>query len=164
MVALHQEGAPLKLTIEGKPLQSRDKHGSWRSEAIGICFSMTTVFRSDVLANAMSRIADLPTIPLIFVRTIIQVVTTYKSLAPFIANHILPKLVTKKIWEIPQLWDGFIMLAKRIAPASFGALLQLPKEQLKEVVEKQPGLKSGLKGFLANKPGSKAAMAEVGLH
>ncbi|KIR28658.1 symplekin [Cryptococcus deuterogattii LA55] len=145
MVALHQEGAPLKLTIE----------------AIGICFSMTTVFRSDVLANAMSRIADLSTIPLIFVRTIIQVVTTYKSLAPFIANHILPKLVTKKIWEIPQLWDGFIMLAKRIAPASFGALLQLPKEQLKEVVEKQPGLKSGLKGFLANKPGSKAAMAEI---
>lgn len=124
---------------------------------------MTTVFRSDVLANAMSRIADLSTIPLIFVRTIIQVVTTYKSLAPFIANHILPKLVTKKIWEIPQLWDGFIMLAKRIAPASFGALLQLPKEQLKEVVEKQPGLKSGLKGFLANKPGSKAAMAEVSL-
>ncbi|WVO15435.1 hypothetical protein L204_103093 [Cryptococcus depauperatus] len=145
MVALHQEGAPLKLTIE----------------AIGICFSMTQVFRGDVLANAMSQIAKLPTIPLMFVRTLIQVVATYKSVSSFVANHILPPLITKKIWEIPQLWDGFIMLAKRIAPASCGALLQLPKEQLKEVLEKQPGLKTHLKEFLANKPGNKAAMVEI---
>ncbi|WVQ74393.1 hypothetical protein IAR50_003994 [Cryptococcus sp. DSM 104548] len=146
MVALHQEGgAPLKEIIE----------------AVKVCFSMTTVFRSDVLANAMSRIADLPVIPLIFVRTIIQVANTYKSLAPFIANHILPKLVTKRIWESAQLWDGFVMLAKRIAPASFGALLQLPREQLREVVEKQPSMKAGLKNFLASKPGSKAALLEI---
>ncbi|ODN76924.1 hypothetical protein L202_05498 [Cryptococcus amylolentus CBS 6039] len=146
MVALHQEGgAPLKEIIE----------------AVKVCFSMTTVFRSDVLANAMNRIADLPTIPLIFVRTIIQVANTYKSLAPFIANHILPKLVAKKIWENGQLWDGFVMLAKRIAPASYGALLQLPKEQLREVVGKQPSMKAGLKNFLASKPGSKGALLEI---
>ncbi|WRT69315.1 uncharacterized protein IL334_006299 [Kwoniella shivajii] len=147
MVALHQDETQLKYTIE----------------AIGICFSMTTVFRSDVLANSMSRIADSANLPVVFLRTIIQVVTTYKSLIPFVANHILPKLIstTKKIWETPPIWDGFIRLAKLIAPASFGALLQLPKEQLKEVVKKQPALKGGLKTFLMNKPGSKAALAEI---
>ncbi|WVQ81189.1 hypothetical protein IAT38_003311 [Cryptococcus sp. DSM 104549] len=145
LVALHGEEAPLKLTIE----------------AIGICFSMTTVFRSDVLANAMSRMADLPSLPVVFLRTIIQVLTTYKSLAPFVANHILPKLVSKKIWENPQLWDGFVRLAKLIAPASFGALLQLPKEQLRDVVVKQPALKAGLKGFLATRSGNKAAVVEI---
>lgn len=129
--------------------------------AIGICFSMTTVFRSDVLASAMSRIADLPTLPVVFLRTIIQAVTTYKSLVPFVANNILPKLVAKKIWETPQLWDGFVRLAKLIAPASFGALLQLPKEWLKDVVEKQPTLKTGLKTFLASKPQAKGALAEI---
>jgi symplekin len=122
---------------------------------------MTTVFRSDVLAAAMSRIADSPSLPVVFVRTIIQAVSTYKSLVPFVANSVLPKLVAKKIWTAPKLWDGFVRLAKLIAPASFGVLLQLPKEWLRDVVERQPALKSGLKGFLASKPQAKGALAEV---
>jgi symplekin len=129
--------------------------------AIGMCFQMTTVFRSDVLANAMQRIADLPALPMIFMRTIIQAVTTYKSLGAFVANYVLPKLIAKKIWTNPQLWDGFIRLARRIAPASFGALVQLPKEWLRDVVEKQPALKQGLKGFLSGKPGTKEVLVEV---
>ncbi|WWC72850.1 uncharacterized protein I206_106814 [Kwoniella pini CBS 10737] len=147
MVALHKDESQLKYTIE----------------AIGICFSMTTVFRSDVLANSMSRIAELPTLPVVFLRTIIQVVTTYKSLIPFVANHVLPKLIAKKIWENKPIWDGFIRLVKLISPASFGSLLQLPKEQLREVITKQPTLKNGLRSFIANKPGSgnKNALAEI---
>ncbi|OCF38750.1 symplekin, partial [Kwoniella heveanensis CBS 569] len=145
LVSLHQDCPPTKLTID----------------AIGICFSMTTVFRSDVLANAISRVADLPVLPVVLVRTIMQVVTTYKSLIPFIANHVLPKLVTKKIWETPPLWEGFVRLSKLIAPASYGALLQLPKDQLRDLVKRQPTMKGGLKSFLANKPGSKAVLAEI---
>ncbi|OCF78893.1 symplekin [Kwoniella mangroviensis CBS 8886] len=148
MVAIHQdESSQLRYTIE----------------AIGICFSMTTVFRSDILANSMSRIADLPTqLPVVFLRTIIQVVTTYKSLIPFVANHVLPKLISKKIWENKPIWDGFIRLVKLISPASFGSLLQLPKEQLKEVVQKQPSIKNGLKTFVMNKPGgNKQVLAEI---
>lgn len=129
--------------------------------AIGICFSMTTVFRSDILATALSRIADLPTLPLVFLRTTIQAVSTYKSLVPFVANGVLPKLVGKRIWENAQLWDGFALLVKKIAPASFGALLQLPKEWLRDVVDRQPGLKAGLKGFLSGKPQARGALIEV---
>ncbi|GFZ47057.1 hypothetical protein JCM24511_04798 [Saitozyma sp. JCM 24511] len=147
LVALHAEETGRKATIE----------------AIGICFSMTTVFRSDVLATVMSRIADLPSLPVVFLRTIIQAVTTYKSLVPFVANNVLPKLVAKKIWTTPQLWDGFVRLAKLIAPASFGVLLQLPKEWLRDVVDRQPALKAGLKGFLASKPQAKSALVEVGV-
>ncbi|WWC90959.1 uncharacterized protein L201_005897 [Kwoniella dendrophila CBS 6074] len=155
MVALHQDETQLKFTIE----------------AIGICFSMTTVFRSDVLATSMSRIADLSNqnnteLPVVFLRTIIQVVTTYKSLIPFIANHVLPKLITnnktKKIWENKPIWEGFIRLVKLISPASFGSLLQLPKDQSKEILKKQPTLKTGLKNFIINKPGSnKQALTEI---
>ncbi|KAE9401084.1 hypothetical protein BT96DRAFT_919061 [Gymnopus androsaceus JB14] len=81
-------------------------------EAIGICFSMTDVFRSEILAVVMQQIMDEPVLPVLFLRT--------------------------KIWTNPLLWEGFIHCAKVIAPASFGALLQLPKDQLRELVDKQP--------------------------
>lgn len=40
------------------------------------------------------------------------------------------------------------MCAKRIAPASYNALLQLPKDQLRNLVEAQPTLKTGLLEFV----------------
>ena len=49
------------------------------------------------------------------------------------------------------MWEGFIRCAKVIAPASFGALLQLPKDQLRELVDKQPSLKSGLRDYVTKK-------------
>ena len=145
LVSLHNETSGRKATID----------------AIGICFSMTTVFRSDVLATSLSRITDLPTLPVIFLRTTIQAVTTYKSLMPFIANNILPKLVAKKVWEQPPLWDGFIRLSKLIGTRSFGCLLQLPKEWLKDVLAKQPTLKPEFRAFLESKGHNAAAIAEL---
>ena len=163
LVSLHAEESGLKQTIEGEsatkllPTRLADT-----PRAIGICFSMTTVFRSDVLASALQRVADLPSLPVVFLRTVIQAASTYKSLIPFIANNVLSKLVGKRIWETPQLWDGFVLLAKKIAPASYGSLLQLPKEQLRDVVERQPALRVGLKGFLAGKPEARRGLLGVG--
>jgi len=125
-------------------------------EAIGICFSMTDVFRSEILAVVMHQIADEPVLPTLFMRTVIQAVTTYKSLIGFVSTTLFSRLITKKIWTNPPLWEGFIRCAKIIAPASFGALLQLPKEQLKDVVDKQPSLKSGLREHVMKKAGNKA--------
>ena len=90
---------------------------------------------------------------------VIQAVTTYKSLVGFGSQTLLPRLVTKKVWTNPPLWEGFIRCAKVIAPASFGVLLQLPKDQLREVVDKQPGLKSGLRDYVTKKAGNKARTA-----
>lgn len=59
----------------------------------------------------------------------------------------------------PPLWEGFIRCAKVIAPSSFGALLQLPKEQLRELVDKQPSLKAGLRDHVMKKAGNKARVA-----
>ncbi|KAL4063109.1 Symplekin tight junction protein C terminal-domain-containing protein [Scleroderma yunnanense] len=128
-------------------------------EAIGICFSMTDVFRSEILAVVMQQIVDEPALPVLFLRTVIQAVTTYKSLVPFVSTTLLSRLITKKIWQNPHLWEGFIRCAKVIAPASFGALLQLPKEQLRELVDKQPSLKSGLRDYVTKKAGNKARVA-----
>ncbi|KAF8909398.1 Symplekin tight junction protein C terminal-domain-containing protein [Gymnopilus junonius] len=125
-------------------------------EAIGICFSMTDVFRSEILAVVMQQIMDRPVLPVLFLRTVIQAVTTYKSLVGFVSTTLLSRLITKKIWDVPPLWEGFIRCAKLIAPASFGALLQLPKDQLRELVDKQPSLKSGLREYVTKRAPSKA--------
>jgi symplekin len=86
-------------------------------------------------------------------------VTTYKSLVGFVSTTLLSRLITKKIWTNLPLWEGFIRCAKVIAPASFGALLQLPKDQLRELVDKQPSLKSGLREYVMKKSGNKARVA-----
>ncbi|RDX54248.1 hypothetical protein OH76DRAFT_1398571 [Lentinus brumalis] len=128
-------------------------------EAIGICFSMTDIFRSEILAVVMNQLVDEPNLPTLFLRTVIQAVTTYRSLRGFVSTTLLSRLITKKIWTNPHLWEGFIRCAKQIAPASFGALLQLPKEQLREVVEKQPTLKAELREYVMKKGTNKARVA-----
>ena len=85
--------------------------------------------------------------------------TTYKSLIGFVSTTLLSRLITKKIWTNPPLWEGFIRCAKAIAPASFGALLQLPKDQLRELVDKQPTLKAGLRDFVMKKATNKARVS-----
>jgi symplekin len=90
---------------------------------------------------------------------VIQAVSTYRSLVGFVANTILPRLIAKKVWLNDKYWSGFSILSKVIAPASFGALLQLPKDQIKDLVNKQPGLKPGLRAFMASKPGMAKAQA-----
>ena len=75
------------------------------------------------------------------------------------STTLLSRLITKKIWTNPHLWEGFIRCAKVIAPASFNALLQLPKDQLRELVEKQPSLKSGLRDYVLKKAGNRARQA-----
>ncbi|KAJ7623311.1 Symplekin tight junction protein C terminal-domain-containing protein [Roridomyces roridus] len=128
-------------------------------EAISVCFSMTDVYRSEILAVVMQQIVDEPVLPVLFLRTVIQAVTTYKSLVGFVSTTLLSRLITKKIWTNPRLWEGFIWCAKVIAPASFGALLQLPKDQLRELVDKQPSLKSGLRDFVTKKATNKARVS-----
>ncbi|PSR72823.1 hypothetical protein PHLCEN_2v11320 [Hermanssonia centrifuga] len=128
-------------------------------EAIGVCFSMSDIFRSEILAVVMNQLVDEPVLPTLFLRTVIQAVTTYRSLVSFVSSTLLTRLITKKIWTNPPLWEGFIRCAKVIAPASFGALLQLPKDQLRELADKQPSLKAGLREYVMKKAGNKARVA-----
>ncbi|KAG5220754.1 Symplekin tight junction protein [Salix suchowensis] len=112
--------------------------------------------KSEILAVVMQQIMDEPILPVLFLRTVIQAVKTYKSLIGFVSTTLLSRLITKKIWTNPPLWEGFIRCAKVIAPASFSALLQLPKDQLRELVDKQPSLKSGLRDYVIKKAPNKA--------
>ena len=118
------------------------------AEAIRICFGMTDIFRSEVLGAVLNLILEEPNLPVLFMRTAIMAVRTYKLLSSYISTVFLSRLISKKVWQQPLLWDGFVLCAKQTAPASFGSLLQLPREQLRDVITKQPDLRSGLRGVL----------------
>lgn len=157
--------------------------------AIQICFSMTDVYRSEVLGAVLNQLVEETNLPMLFMRTVsclpcffgpsfcsaaqlltlidtcplhlvlqvISAVSTYKSLSGYVSTNLLSRLITKKIWQNAPLWDGFIRCAKQTAPGSFGALFQLPREQLREVVSRQPDLKAGLREYLAKKAGGNRA-------
>ena len=74
MMFLHdvEKDVGLKQAIEGTPLL---RDGFQRfiivpPTAIGICFSMTDVYRSEVLAVVMQQIVDEPVLPVLFLRTV----------------------------------------------------------------------------------------------
>jgi symplekin len=90
---------------------------------------------------------------------VIQAVKTYKSLATFVSSTLFNRLIIKKVWTNAPLWEGFIRCATLIAPASYGALLQLPKEQLRDVVERQPALRAGLREYVAKNARDRARLA-----
>lgn len=96
---------------------------------------------------------------------VLRAVTTYRSLVGYVSTTLLSRLITKKVWTNPQLWMGFMRCAKTIAPASFSALMQLPREQLKEILERQPEMKPGLWQYVLAKNGPVKAQtyAEVSL-
>ena len=73
---------------------------------------MTDIYRSEILAVVIQQIMDEPVLPVLFLRTVIQAVTTYKSLVPLVATTLLSRLITKKIWTNAPLWEGFVRCAK----------------------------------------------------
>ena len=93
MVALHtmEETISLKKSVE----------------ATSICFSLSDIYTQEILVVILQQLVELPTLPTLFMRTVIQSVTLYQDLAGFV-NSILTLLITKQVWKHPKLWDGFI--------------------------------------------------------
>lgn len=126
-------------------------------EAISICFNLPEIFRSEVLVSVMQHYLDAKALPMLFVWTVLQAVATYKHLTAWVSTNLLSRLITKKVWTNQQLWDGFILCAERTEPNSFDALLQLPKEQLRDLVEKRPAMKVKLREYLTKRAGKSKA-------
>jgi len=111
--------------------------------ATNICFAEKAVFTQETLATCMQQLIDLTPIPTLYMRTVIQSVTMYPKLTGFVLI-MMQRLIGKAIWKYPKVWEGFIKCCQRIKPVSHQLLLQLPRDQLKEVLATAPDLKSHL--------------------
>ncbi|KAI3625192.1 hypothetical protein CBS9595_000553 [Malassezia furfur] len=129
--------------------------------AIQLCFGMTDIFRNEVMMAVLNRLVDEERIPVLFMRTAILAIKSFRSLASYVSTSLLSRLAKKEIWTEPRLWDGFALCASLTAPTSFGALLQLPRAQLEQVVQKQPSIRDPLRDYLIYKAGGPARHAAL---
>ncbi|KAJ3010602.1 hypothetical protein HKX48_007312 [Thoreauomyces humboldtii] len=124
-------------------------------EATNICFSYGEVYKQEVLAVTLQQLVDQSRLPTLFMRTVIQSVTQHPGLVSFVASMLL-KLINKKVWTLPKLWDGFM-----IFPSSVQILQSLPKPQALDALKRSPKLKTALIAHLADMDPEKRARRDI---
>ncbi|KAJ3156680.1 hypothetical protein HDU86_003904 [Geranomyces michiganensis] len=117
-------------------------------EAINVCFSMQEVFKQEVLAVVLQQLVDQPKLPTLFMRTVIQSVNQHSGLVSFVSNLLL-KLINRKIWTFPKLWDGFIRCCTIMFPTSIQVVQSLPKAQALDVLKRSAKLKASIVDHLS---------------
>ena len=137
-------------------------HSAQVMEATSYCFASREVFTSEVgqaitsqviemtclcqvFAVVIQRLVDQSPLPKLFMRTVIQAVTHFPTLAEFV-NSILITLVSKQIWTDGSQWTGFVKCCEALEEKSIQVLLQLPQTQFHELWTKT--LSSGLKDHI----------------
>ena len=132
------------IDLEKKDKQERDSSlvGSVR-KAIDLCFTLKQIYTTKVLTIALQQLLDQPGIPLLLMRTIIQVLKHYPTLIEFVINS-LQKLILKQVWKHTLIWDGFIKCCKETIPKSYAVMLQLPPNQLDDFLNRSPNLREPL--------------------
>ncbi|XP_031420102.1 symplekin [Clupea harengus] len=112
-------------------------------KATNLCFAEKNVYTSEVLAVVMQQLMDQSPLPMLLMRTVLQSLTMYPRLGGFVMN-ILSRLITKKVWKYPRVWEGFVRCCQRTKPQSFSVLLQLPAPQLSSMFERCPEMREPL--------------------
>ncbi|KAM8857562.1 symplekin isoform 1-T2 [Synchiropus picturatus] len=112
-------------------------------KATNLCFGEKNVYTSEVLAVVMQQLMEQNHLPMLLMRTVIQSLTMYPRLCPFVMN-ILSRLIIKQVWKYPKVWEGFVKCCQRTKPQSFSVLLQLPAAQLESIFERNPEMREPL--------------------
>lgn len=112
-------------------------------KATNLCFAEKNVYTSEVLAVVMQQLMEQSPLPMLLMRTVLQSLTMYPRLGGFVMN-ILARLITKKVWKYPRVWEGFVRCCQRTKPQSFNVLLQLPPPQLSSMFERCPEMREPL--------------------
>ncbi|KAI9329560.1 Symplekin tight junction protein C terminal-domain-containing protein [Obelidium mucronatum] len=120
-------------------------------EGTKLCIKHPEVFKQESLAIVIQQLVDQQRIPTLFMRTVLESVKLYPNLATFI-NGILTRLISKRVWVNPNLWKGFVICCKLTAPTSFSVIITLPKPQLEDILNKEPGMKPRLFEYVMGLP------------
>lgn len=107
-------------------------------DVIQYCLGQS-VFGSEQLAQVLKQLVNQEPIPVLFMRTLIQSLLVYPTLTSF-AMEILRSMILKQVWELPDLWEGFIRCCKMSQPYSFPVLCELPRPQLEEILREHDDL------------------------
>ena len=77
-----------------------------------------------------------------------QALSVWPKLTEFVMD-ILRRLLAKRVWTMPRLWQGVLKCCHVSMPHSFPVLLQLPRPQLLDALEQQPDFREKLVQYAA---------------
>ncbi|CAI8001683.1 Symplekin [Geodia barretti] len=137
-------------------------------KATNICFSEKSIYTQEVLAVVLQQLLDHTPIPVLFMRTVIQSLAAHPKLVSFVMT-ILNRLISRQVWKMPTVWQGFLRCCELTKPHSLTILLQLPQKQLIGIVQVDPGLQKELVEHIELYPHTKmtlpsAILQSLGLH
>uniref|UniRef100_A0A915KJJ5 Symplekin n=1 Tax=Romanomermis culicivorax TaxID=13658 RepID=A0A915KJJ5_ROMCU len=111
--------------------------------AVDMLLNDRFVYTKEVLATVVQTLAENSPLPTQLMRIVIRSLSFYPSLVGFVIN-IMQRLITKKVWTQPKVWQGFIKCCLKTRPQSFAVLMQLKTPQLENIFSIAPELKTAL--------------------
>ncbi|TGZ67041.1 hypothetical protein CRM22_004997 [Opisthorchis felineus] len=117
--------------------------------ACRVCFAERRLFTQERLSAAIGQLLEQPTLPTLFMRTVMQALALHPRLAGYVIN-VLVRLIRKQVWKSEKLWDGFIRCCVKTRPQSYQVLLQLPPERLEDVFRREPAMRIQVRRYVEN--------------
>ncbi|KAA3677209.1 symplekin [Paragonimus westermani] len=117
--------------------------------ACRVCFAERRLFTQERLSAAIGQLLEQPTLPTLFMRTVMQALALHPRLAGYVIN-VLVRLIRKQVWKSEKLWDGFIRCCIKTRPQSYQVLLQLPPERLEAVFQREPAMRAQVRRYVEN--------------
>ncbi|XP_044578734.1 symplekin-like [Cotesia glomerata] len=118
---------------------------------ISMCLAEKKIFTQQVLQIVISCLLNQTSLPITLMRTVMQILSQYPEMEKFVLS-VLQKLILKKVWELPKLWQGFAKCCEMLKKKSFAIIHQLPQESIDNLFKIVPGLKNNYIDYL--KPNS----------
>ncbi|XP_008560409.2 symplekin [Microplitis demolitor] len=132
---------PTELMIALHNLKSTEVDLKTLVAGTALCFAEKEIFTQEILAIVINRLVDQTPLPILLMRTVMQALIHHPQLSEFVLN-ILQRLVLKKIWTNPKLFEGFAKCCCRLQPQSFAVIRQLPQCEIDHLFEIVPELKN----------------------
>lgn len=138
--------SPVELLIE---LHNIDPNASV-SSAIRACFELKSVYKQEVIAQAIQQLIEKTVIPDLFMRTVHLARIFYAELEKYLTGTVLKSLIDKHVWKNELLWVGYLGYCAEVKEKSFKVLVSLPAPQLADALNREEALLVVFKGLFAN--------------
>lgn len=121
------------------------------SSAIRACFELKSIYKQEVIAQAIQQLIEKTVIPDLLMRTVHLARIYYSELEKYLTGTVLKRLIDKHVWKNEILWEGFLIYCAQVKDKSFiKLLLSLPAPQLAEALRRQEDLLTTFKGLFSN--------------
>lgn len=74
---------------------------------VGVCYGTPSVFKQSVFAVVLQQLVDSVKLSPLLMYTLIKAITLFPDLRSFVVG-LLTRLISKKIWKYPALWEGYM--------------------------------------------------------